>query len=263
MGPKVQHLLMRVVCVAVVAKCRATLVENLVHELLAHALDVRGGAVVVSAKHAWVTMLLEDMNTGAKVRRTHAQPSRIVLCSLACSPSLSLCRAPCRAPRSDQCPRRQGMTGVNGSVGGRQIRHDVLQKLMPSLRDLCNSRVDIAASGTIFTQVAQLADHQCRHPSVMIDTVQRMADSSGELQFSILKVVTPHLRNSPVLWTTLHELVRRHGAQLLAAETRVAGGALGMVLCVQNVAKGAFTTSQLDDARTSLLAHLSRVVRSG
>jgi hypothetical protein len=90
-----------------------------------------------------------------------------------------------------------------------------------------------------------------------------MTDSSGELEFSILKVVTPHWRQSRVLWTTLHALVRQHGAQLLAAETRVEGGALGMVLCVQDVAKGAFTTSQLDDTRTSLLAHLSRVVTSG
>jgi hypothetical protein len=57
----------------VVAKSRATLVENLVREVRAHNIDVRAISVVVSAKDAWVTMLLQEMDTGDKVRKTHAQ----------------------------------------------------------------------------------------------------------------------------------------------------------------------------------------------
>ena len=47
---------------AVVAKHRATLVENIVQELNEWHFDVFAGVVVASDRHMWSTLLLEDVN---------------------------------------------------------------------------------------------------------------------------------------------------------------------------------------------------------
>jgi hypothetical protein len=67
-----------------------------------------------------------------------------------------------------------------------------------------------------------------------------------------------------MVFTTLNVLVQQCGGTLLAAEVRVEGNVLGMVLCMQDTAsRGAFTAAQLHVAHNTLRAHLLRMVANG
>jgi hypothetical protein len=67
-----------------------------------------------------------------------------------------------------------------------------------------------------------------------------------------------------MVFTTLNVLVQQCGGTLLAAEVRVEGNVLGMVLCMQDTAsRGAFTAAQLHVAHNTLRTHLLRMVANG
>jgi len=67
---------------------------------------------------------------------------------------------------------------------------EVLQRLLPSLRDICNSKVDCTKQHTIAPpadRFAQLAPH--KQLDVTVDVhAERMTDSRGTMEFSVLTV---------------------------------------------------------------------------
>lgn len=75
------------------------------------------------------------------------------------------------------------------------------------------------------------------------------------------QMVTPHCRKARTAWSTLN-LLAQCGVGLLAAEMRVEGCALAMVLCVQSANKGALTAAQLEETCNTLRTHLSRLLLS-